>query len=263
MADTTDRRNDKRYEERSGTQMLAEIGRLLLVLLGKLMRQLWKYIKKLLRWLLVIVCKGLLWLIDLAQDGWQRWCTFWNDNDTQDKVRKVKASLLRWSKQLGVWCVQGLKAAGRGLLWLGIHLWQWFVWALKKTIEGIIHLRPTLGKLWRGVKCGWRYAGAWLKQCGTAVAAWWRSRCDAYRKFRQNKGFRGLLVDIGNGLKGAVNRYIEDEQSEEDENVKEAGDEDKETEMDTDLYESRLPEDSHVHSWGKRFYNAMKRIVEV
>ena len=255
-------RRENHYEERSKMQMLAEIGRLLMVLLGKKLKKLWQYVKKFFRSLLVLVCKGLIALIDLTNNVIRRFRSFWNDNDTQAKVRKMKLTLKLWTRRLGRWCVKGLIQTWKGLKWLGVHLWTGVVWLTKKTIEGLIHMRPTLVKGWKLLKQGLRATWRGIVACSRAFIAWLRGRYEAYRRFRKNKGFKGLLIDIGNGLKHSVNSYMDEEQNEE-ENVKEEDDENMETEIDTYFYESALPENSRVHSWGKRLYDAMKRIVEV
>ena len=55
------------FEDKSGGAMLAEVGRLLLVLLGRLLKLLLKYILRALKFILKWICKGLIALIDFIQ----------------------------------------------------------------------------------------------------------------------------------------------------------------------------------------------------
>ena len=257
-------KRDNGFEEKSGGQMLAEIGRLLLVLLGRLLQQLWKYTKIFLRFLLKWTCKGILLLIDYSEKGVHRLRDFWNDNNTQEKLRVTKEVTIFWLKKLGYWCLRGLEYTGKGLVWLGQHLIVWSIWLGKKTIQGIIHLRPTLAKIRKGICTGAVKTKDWLKRVWKAVCLWFRHRREAYRRFRQNKGFKGLLIDIGNGLKRSVTNYMDEEQDDgaDPDEADEQRPEEREVDVDTDLLESSLPEKSKVRSWGKRFYDGMKKIVE-
>lgn len=258
------RERKNNYEEKSGGQMLLEIGRLLLVLLGRLLVQLWKYTKKFLRFLLKWLCKGLLLLIDYSEKGFYRLRDFWNDNNTQEKLRVAKEVFIFWLKRLGYWLLKGVEYTGEGLVWLIEHLWIWSIWLGKKTVKAIIHLRPTLTKMWKGICIGADATWKWLKRVWHAICLWFHRRREAYRRFRKNKGFKGLLIDIGNGLKNSVTSYMDEEQDDgvEPDEAGEPRPEQRETEVDTDLLESSLPEKSKVRSWGKKFYDGLKHIVE-
>jgi hypothetical protein len=257
--------NSNGYGNRSGGQMLAEIARLLLVLLGKFGKWLWKYFKIFLRWLLKMFCKFVLWIIDKTEEGIVRLRAFWNDNDTQAKVRIIRLKLRRAAKKCGVWSIIALKATGRALKWTAIHLYIGFVWLVRKTIEACIHLRPTIKKAWKGICIAAKWLANLMVSFVHGIANWFRARRDAYRRFRKNKGFKGLLIDVGNGLKRTVDNYMEEPQNEENENTDEpdSADDNQEIVTDADLLEAELNEESKVRSFGKRIYDAMKRIVEV
>lgn len=257
--------NSNGYGNRSGGQMLAEIARLLLVLLGKFGKWLWKYFKIFLRLLLKLFCKVILWIIDKTEEGLVRLRIFWNDNDTQAKVRIIRIKLRKAARQCGVWSVVALKATGRGLKWAAVHFYKGLVWLLRKTIQGCIHLRPTIRKAWKGLCIAAKWIASQCVKFVKGIAGWFRRRREAYHRFRQNKGFKGLLIDIGNALKRTVDNYMEETQNEENENTGEhdSADGNQEIITDADLLEAELNEDSKVRSIGKRIYNAMKRIVEV
>ena len=191
-----------------------------------------------LKLLLKYICKGLLWLIDATGYAIERLQAFWNDNNTQEKLRKMKAGLIAAGEQLWAWTVAGSKATWRGLVWLA-----------KKTVQGIIHLGPTLKAIGRG-----------LKKAACAVGRWFQR---AWRRFRQNKGFKGLLIDLGNWLKGQIRDYIEEEPLQRRlpaETIDEAVDDDDADDPFRGLEDVENP--SKVQTFGRRIYNAMKRIVE-
>lgn len=256
--------NDLRqYDDKSGVQMLAEIGRLLLVLLLRLLKLLWSLFKKGLKFLLKWICKGLLLLIDATQEGIERVQTFWHDNDTQAKVRKTKRWLRRAARQTFIGVRRGLVATGRGLLWLGRQTLRGLLWLLRGTVQAVTHIGPTLKAIGRGLRRGARAFWAWLVGVGRGFRLFFLRRKSAYRHFRQNKGFKGLLIDIGLWLKGRIDNYIEEERSDD-----EGLDADSEAMDDylsdetTFFDEDDSTHKSRVHTFGRSIYNAMKRIVE-
>ena len=240
--------------------MLAEIGRLVLVLLGKMLKLFLKYILKAFKFILKWICKGLLALIDFIQFCATKTRAFWNNNNTQEKIHKIRLWFKHAFKTLGLWIVIAANASWKGLKWGCKKTLQGTVWLVKHIVQGIIHLGPTLVKIWRGIKKGFRAFGRWLVKVGRGIRLWWRNRLRAYRSFRRNKGFKGLLIDLGNLLKKQVNNYIEEEQAmdeSDDDNIFEtAEEEDSEMEQEDEVQRGK------IHTFGKSIYDAMKKIVE-
>jgi hypothetical protein len=273
--------NPSSHDNRTGSQLLSEIGRLLLLLLGKLFRALLKLLKRLGLWLLKWIFRGILALIDLTIRGIEQAKAFWNDNSTQERIRKIKAGSIKMLRTLGVLLLQAAKAMGKYLaifmLWLG----QQSVIVAKATWDAIIHLGPTLVRLWHAMgRAAVRFA-RWLRLCGRSMRLWLRKRQRAYRHFRQNKGFRGLLIDIGNWLKRCINNYVDDDRANStasqdartgnaaaaEEQEEDAGISPMERYLDReDDGEDFMSKDSlhknKVHTFGRSIYQAMKRIVE-
>lgn len=241
------------FEGKSGSQMLAEVGRLILLLLLTLLKWLGRLLLRGLKLLLKYICKGLLWLIDATGYAIERLQAFWNDNNTQEKLRKMKAALVTAGEQLWSWTVAGSKATWRGLVWLA-----------NKTVQGIIHLGPTLKAVGRGLKQAVCAVGRWFRRLWRGLRKWHINRQRAYRRFRQNKGFRGLLIDLGNWLKGQIRDYIEEEPLQRRlpvETIEEDVVDDDEAD-DPFRGLDNVENPSKVQTFGRRIYNAMKRIVE-
>ena len=248
------------FENKSGGEMLAEIGRLVLVLLGKMLKLFLKYILKAFKFILKWICKGLLALIDFIQFCATKTRAFWNNNNTQEKIHKIRLWFKHAFKTLGLWIVIAANASWKGLKWGCKKTLQGTVWLVKHIVQGIIHLGPTLVKIWRGIKKRFHAFGRWLIKVGRGIRLWWRNRQRAYRSFRRNKGFKGLLIDLGNLLKKQVNNYIEEEQAmdeSDDDNIFEtAEEEDSEMEQEDEVQRGK------IHTFGKSIYDAMKKIVE-
>ena len=248
------------FENKSGGEMLAEIGRLVLVLLGTMLKLFLKYILKAFKFILKWICKGLLALIDFIQFCATKTRAFWNNNNTQEKIHKIRLWFKHAFKTLGLWIVIAANASWKGLKWGCKKTLQGTVWLVKHIVQGIIHLGPTLVKFWRGIKKGFRAFGRWLVKVGRGIRLWWRNRQRAYHSFRRNKGFKGLLIDLGNLLKKQVNNYIEEEQAmdeSDDDNIFEtAEEEDSEMEQEDEVQRGK------IHTFGKSIYDAMKKIVE-
>ena len=74
----------------------------------------------------------------------------------------------------------------------------------------------------------------------------------AYRKFRQHKGFKGLLIDIGNYLKSQIEKYMDEEQVE--------------ASADTSNEEAVMEigeDDNTAQIIGKRIFSKVKTIVDI
>lgn len=263
-----EQRSHNDFEGKSGSQMLAEVGRLLLLLLGKMLRALGRLILRALKYLLKLLCKGLLWLIDATGRGIERLQAFWKDNDTQEKLRKMRGALVCAGQQLWTWTKQAAAATWTGLLWTAQHVMRGTVWLCQKTVQGIIHLGPTLRAVGRGLKQAAKAVGRWFRSVWRAIRKGHVQRQRAYHRFRKNKGFKGLLIDIGNWLRGQIRDYVDEEPLQQlpasgtntvvddDENVADDDDDDPFRNMSEQVQQSK------VGSWGRSLYNAMKRVVE-
>lgn len=252
--------------------MLREVGRLLLVLLARLLVVLWRLIRKTARTLLRLVCKGLLAIIDLVRWIAKRIRDFWNDNDTQEKLRKMRF-WLRWAwKQTLRGLVVGAKALWKGLCWLGKETVIGLAKLVRATVYAILHIRPTLRAAGRKMQQGWRFLARHCRRFGRGICKWRRKRQRAWRHFRQNKGFKGLLIDLGVWLKQQINNYIEeqpadasaevlDEATEENRRLLEEEREDEYDEANA-LLDSSEGGRHRTHTFGRGLYNAMKHIVE-
>ena len=120
------------YEGKSAGQMLAEVARLLLLLLLSMLKWLGRLLLRGLKLLLKLVCKGLLWLIDATGRGIERLQAFWNDNDTQEKLRKLREGTVAAGRQLWQWTVVAAKATWRGLVWMGRNTAKGAVWLARR-----------------------------------------------------------------------------------------------------------------------------------
>ena len=195
-------------------QLAREILRLLLVLLWKM-----------LLWLIRKFLKGVLWCILTCEKGWARLQAWWHDNNTQEKVRKIKAWLKMAARTLGKWSVIAGKSTLKGIAigasatWKGIKItvrstYHGIIIATKATIQGIIHLRPTIKKMYslmvQGIKSTW----TWLKRCGRGMKLMHIRRKRAYQRFRRNGGVKGVMVATSRNIKNGIQMFMEEDQEE-------------------------------------------------
>ena len=254
----TDFDGQDNYEGQSWQRMLAEIGRLLLLLLVKIGKMLLRFLLKGLKWILKWICKGLLAVIDFTELSIQRARAFWNDNNTQEKIRKIRLSLQTGLSRTGHYCVVGIIGIGKGLRWTFVFLAQGSVWLAKRLFEAIIHLRPTLKAIGQSIGRGCLAIWHFLCRLGRSIRLWSIRRKRAYAEFRKNKGFKGLLIDVGVWLKKQVNNYIEEEKA--DDNI--VNEDDIFPDADDVPFEIHDDKNGRVHTFGRSIYNAMRRIVE-
>ena len=229
------------HEDKSGSEMLSEIMRLLLKLLLMLITKVLRFIIKVVRFLFRLL-KMLL----------QACADYWNDNSTQEKIRMGRRwcrnamhTALRWSviafHTLCRWSVIALKATWRGM-----------VWTAKAIVRGIIHLRPTIiltGRMIaKGLKATWR-GMVWSARMLKTYAL---RRKRAYQAFRQNKGFKGLLLDIKNHLQRRINDYMDE------------GQEDKESDAMSysEYITDEIGDDNKTRSIGKKIYTGMNKLFD-
>ena len=195
-------------------QICREMLRLLLVLLWRML--LW-CIKKFL--------KGVLWLIQVCEDGCKRLNNWWHDNNTQEKVAKIKAWLSRAIRTFGRWCVTACKATVKGIAigsvmaWKGIKIAtkataKGIVIATKATVRGIIHLRPTIKKIGRLIVQGAKATWAWMKRCRRGMKLARIKRKRAYQHFRRNGGVKGMMIYTSHSIKNGIRMFMEEDQEE-------------------------------------------------
>ena len=212
-----DRLNEhEEYTERSASQLVRELLRLILVLI-------WRFIV----WLFKRILKGILWCMQAAEDGCRRLNDWWHDNNTQEKVAKIKAWLKKAAKKFGKWCViagnatlhgiaVGAKATWHGLKVAAKATIKGIVIAIKATIQGIIHLRPTIKKLGQLIVRGAKAFVAWLKRCKRGMKLSRIRRRRRYEAFRRNGGIKGWMVSTTHDVRKNIELFMEEDQEEAD-----------------------------------------------
>ncbi len=222
----------KKYsEEKTGAEMLTEIGRLLLLLL-------WKMVRSILR----IIIRSVILCIRLIKKGIKQCVDFWNDNNTQEKLHKAKASIRNGSKILAKWIIIALSTIIR----LSIQ-------GIKSAIQAIIHLKPTIIKIGKYTKAGCISSGIIIKNLVRKIRLSHIKQKRAYKRFRKNKGFKGLLKDVTNLLKSSLNNYMEEEQIE---TSPDAVTED-------DIIIAEIEGNNKAYLTGKKLFSSVKNIVDV
>ena len=253
-----DYRNSFGGGDKSVWVVLLEIAKLLCLLIWKGIKALGRLILKGLKLLLKWTVKGLLWLIDATRWLSRKIRDFWNDNNTQEKLHKIGRALKK-----------GALAALYGI-WIAIvYVGKALVWLLKKLFVGLLHLKTTLKITGRWIgKTSVRF-WKWIKRQGVNLKSWWAKKKKQYRSFRRNQGFKGLLIDMRDAMRGSISNYIENDQqndqladnaiaddsvmSQNDDSQVVADDDDNEDEEDV----------KGVRKFGRKIYKAMKRLVEV
>ena len=228
-------------DDKSGSEMLSEICRLLLKLLIKCIVKLLK-----------LIIKGLRLVFVLLKMMLQACVDFWNDNSTQEKIHMARR-----------WCVDTLKLCVE-LTLITLHkLWQWSiialkatvrgtVWVAKATVRGIIHLRPTIVLIskvcLKGLKATWK-GMRWL---GRTLRLFALKRKRAYLAFRKNKGFKGLLLDIKNHLQHRLNDYMDEGQEDAASDAMSYG----------EYITDEIGDETKTRSIGKKIYKSMNKLFD-
>lgn len=234
------------YNDNKTWTIVAEILRLLALLCWKGIKALGRLLKKLGKFLLKIIVKGILWIIDATDKLITKTKLFWNDNNTQDKIRKISKAIKN-----------AAKAVGKAIIIALVAIFKAIVWTLKKAFNGLIHLKSTSKTVWKCIKKYANIFAKWTVKVARKFAQWVQIQKIKYKNFRKNKGFKGLLLDMRNGLNGHITSYLDEEQEEEvDNNTQEN--------IDTDNFidiDENLP-DKGLTGFGKKLYKAMKNIVD-
>lgn len=219
-----------KYEDKSGREMLAEILRLTLKLIVKIGYNLLK-----------LTAKGIKYIYTCINTAIKRIVDFWNANDTQVKLRIARIKLKAACTTLKHWSIVALKATA-----------HFTVWCFKEIVKAIIHLKPTVQKCWAATKKFAKASCEWAKRMYRIGKIKRAKQEIAYRKFRQHKGFKGLLIDIGNYLKSQIENYMDEEQVEAS---ADANDEEAVMEIGED--------DNTAQIIGKRIFSKVKTIVDI
>lgn len=202
------------YSKQSFKRLIFEFFRLSLLLVWRVILQGVK-----------LLVKSLLYLIESAQKGCQRLIEWWNDNDTQDKIAEIKATLKRWIRIFGSWCVIAAKATLSGLTIAAVATGHGIVIGTKATgrgiivgtkatIQGIIHLKPTIIKIGELTLRGCKAFVAWLKRCGRGIKLSHIRRKRAYQQFKRNGGVKGAIVASTTAVSNGIKMFMEEDEEE-------------------------------------------------
>lgn len=249
-------RNTRGGGDKSVGVVLLEIAKLLALLCWKGLKALGRLILKGLRYLLRWMVMALLWLIDSIAWLARKIKAFWNDNNTQQKLRKIGRGLKKGA-------IAVLYALWVALIYIGKAI----VWLCKKLFVGLIHLRTTLKTCGRWIARAATAFWHWLGRRRKAIRNWGARKRQQYKAFRKNKGFKGLLIDLRDAMKGSISSYIENDQQKDKANEDEGGAESRQpTDPDVladDADEEPEEEVKGIRKIGRKIYQAMKRLVEV
>lgn len=256
----TDEERQHRTDEHS-SKSAAQLGREILKLLCVL---LWKMFL----WLLRKFLKGVLWCIQTCEKGWENLHIWWHDNDTQEKVANIKRWLKHTWKTVCKWSIIAGKATLKGTRIGAIALWhgiitslQWtyrsIIIATKATIQGIIHLRPTLKKIGHLIVTGIIATGAWLKRCGRGIKLSCIRQKRAYQRFRRNGGVKGAMMKTSQNIKNGIQMFMEEDQNEA------TPDAITEDDIMEEVMEEKVNEGSKSVKFGKSFLSKAKDFMDV
>lgn len=224
---------DKNNSNSSILELIKEIAQLTILLIWKLSLKTFKFLLKL--------CKRTL---DGAKAGILRCRDFWNDNSTQTKIRKVKIGLRKAASST-------LSALKRVVIIL-IKLLAHFV---KNSIQTVLHLGPALKKLMNALCICAKKFKKWSKKKCLKFQLNLRRNKRRYIEFRKHKGFKGLLMDMNSSLKESIKKYMDEEQTETDNDVT---DEDERINRMLQIEENS----SKAEILGKKIFSSVKDIVE-
>jgi hypothetical protein len=152
---------------------------------------------------------------------------WWHDNNTQEKVSKIKAWLKRAARTAGHWCLKagkatlkglkiGLLATGRGIVIAAKATIRGLIVGVKATIQGIIHLRPTIQTIGRLIVAGFWATIAGIKRCRRGLKLSRIRRKRAYETFKRNGGMKGVIINSTRNVKNNIERFMEEGQEEAD-----------------------------------------------
>lgn len=233
------------YDRLTLPQLFLELAKLIFLLVYSVLRK-----------IVLIIWRLTVLLFELTVDGLVYLRDWWNDNDTQEKVAKIRATIKHGCIVFAHWCVIGAKATGRGIKTGAIATWHGMVIAAKATVEGIIHLKPTVIKIGKSIAKGTRATIAWFIAIGRAFKLFHIRRKRAYQRFRRTKGFKGLFIDTATAVRDQIKHFMEEDQQEATPGAV------TEDDILNETIEERIEEGSKTHIIGKKIITKMKSIVD-
>lgn len=217
--------NNTDFEDSSLT-IIKSILKLLLKLLVVVLKATGKYVGLVLIYILAYSIKFAKRSVKACKTGYQQLKDFWNDNDTQHKVRKIRINTILLIRRTGKLIVRISLFTWKWVK-IGASLsWHWTkigsmalaagtVWLIANTWQSLIHLRTTTIRLIRISKVVIRRIRRWYTGfCRRQKAARIR-RQRRYQEFKRTKGFKGLLIDIRNSIIQTFNNFIDEDQTDE------------------------------------------------
>lgn len=223
----------KDLEQGSAMDMIAEIGKLVLLLICKIIFRIVKLIIK----AVVYAWKGIVIASEKA-------IQFWKSTPTQAKLKLLRKHTRIFLKKLRHWLYLAL-----------VYTLRFIVLCIKGLIHGIIHLKSTIIMLGHATAAAWKSLVRTFRQFlrGRKLSHIKRKR--AYRAFRKNKGFKGLLIDTANLLKGKINSYMEEEQT----------DTSPDAVTEDDLFDESMDEEEQnnkAHVIGRKLLSSVKNLLD-
>lgn len=214
MAEDETRNEKEEFSGKSASQLTRELLRLILVLA-------WRFLV----WLFKRFLKGILWCMQTIEDGCKRLNDWWHDTNTQQKVAKIKAALIKGINSAGNWCVKAVivtghglkvaaKATGRGIAIGAKATGRGIVIGAKATWNGIIHLGPTIKKLGRLIVQGYHATIVGLKRWKRGMKLSRIRRKRAYQAFQRNGGIKGWMANTSHNIKDNIQKFMEEDQQE-------------------------------------------------
>lgn len=234
-----------------------------------------KFLVVVLKHLFKLILKTIVFIGEKCGEGIDAAIRFWRSNDTQEKKRRIIASCKKggkkfleycsiawqWTKrnsQIGaklVWkyTVIGSKLFCKYLLMTIIAIWHGILWSGKTAKDLIIHSKPTFIRLGKNIKQGSIDFWHWLKRVGRGIRLRHIKRRRAWKEFRRNTTFKGLLISMVKSITNGITSYMEEDQTETAP--------DSITEDDI-LAEEMDEKQNAANKFGKKLFNGVKDIVE-
>lgn len=224
----------KPTSERNWLQMLTEISILLLKVILKFIIKTFRLIFKIFKL-----------LFDLILALCSKAIQFWNLNSTQEKVRKLKL----WLKDLII-------VVGKSIVWLLRATWKGIIWLVKNTFIALMNLRPTMHKIGQGLLFLSKAIWSFTIKCWDKFIIFCINRKKAYNKFRQNKGFKGLLIDIKNNLHKQLDNYM-NETDDDIDDIKDSSN----IVGDAEFISEEIWKNNKIRIILNKLYNALKKLI--
>ncbi len=203
MAEDEIQNEKDEFSGKSASQLTRELLRLIFVLI-------WRFLV----WVFKRILKGILWCMQAIEEGSKRLNDWWHDTNTQQKVAKIKATLIQVINTAGDWCVKAVKVAGHGIKVAAKATGKGIVIGAKATWNGIIHLGPTIKKLGRLIVQGYHATIAGLKRWRRGMKLSRIRRKRAYQEFQRKGGIKGWMVNTSHNVKDNIQKFMEEDQQE-------------------------------------------------